>query len=163
MATTGGEFTLINSNDFHGRYLVIFFYPQDFTLICPTELIAFSEHVAQFYNNDCDLIGVSVDTKYSHAAWKTLPRSQGGISGLKIPLIADNQKQLAQKFGCYLPDQGITLRATYIIDSKNVLRSSVVNDLQVVNHQISLSIRFVGQNFSRTFFFEIREDLCLKS
>ena len=137
-----GDFTVIKSTDFKNRYLLVFFYPQDFTSVCPTELLAFSSSASHFLNNDCDIVAVSVDTKYSHAAWKNIPRSEGGISGINIPLIADNTKQLARIFGVYLPEQGITLRGSFIIDTKNILRSSIINDTQV-GRSVSETLRLI--------------------
>jgi alkyl hydroperoxide reductase subunit AhpC len=109
---------------------VLFFYPLDFTFVCPTEIIEFSERSAEFRELGAEVVGVSVDSKFSHLAWINTPRKKGGLGEMKIPLISDIKKELARDFGVLL-DDGIAARGTFIIDPKGIVRQYTVNDLSV--------------------------------
>lgn len=108
-------------------YLVIFFYPLDWTFVCPTEIISFSDRVDEFKKLNCALVGVSVDSVYSHLAWTKTPRNKGGIGEMKIPLIGDITKQISRDYGV-LMDEGIALRGLFIIDDKGIIRHITMND-----------------------------------
>ncbi|KAG7087272.1 hypothetical protein E1B28_013251 [Marasmius oreades] len=118
--------------DYLGRWVVLFFYPMDFTFVCPTEILAFNDALEQFNKLDTVVIGVSTDSKYSHFAWASQPRKEGGLGPkLKLPLIADRNMSISRAYGVLLEDEGIALRGLFIIDPKGILRQITVNDLPV--------------------------------
>jgi alkyl hydroperoxide reductase subunit AhpC len=123
-----GSFKEISLSDYKGQYTVLFFYPLDFTFVCPTEIIAFSERVKEFEALGVQLIGVSIDSHFSHLAWRNTPRSQGGIGQIDYPLVADLNKDIARDYDVLLPG-GIALRGLFLIDKDGVVRHQVVNDL----------------------------------
>jgi len=127
----GGEFKQIKLSDYKGKYVVFFFYPLDFTFVCPTEIIAFSDRVAEFKALDCEVIACSVDSHFSHLAWTELPRKKGGLGEMKIPIVADLSKNISKDYGILLENPGISLRGLFIIDDKGILRQITVNDLPV--------------------------------
>ena len=110
------------------RYVVLFFYPLDFTFVCPTELHEFQARLRQFDELNCQVIGGSTDSWFSHLAWLNTPRKVGGIEGVTYPLIADFNKTVAQDYGILLPG-GMALRGTFIIDKEGIVQSQVVNNL----------------------------------
>lgn len=126
-----GEFIDLKLSDYKGKYVVLFFYPLDFTFVCPTEIIAFSDRVEEFRAINCEVIACSVDSQYSHLAWTNLPRKKGGLGQMKIPLLSDLTKQVSSDYGVLLEDQGVSLRGLFIIDDKGILRQITVNDLPV--------------------------------
>jgi len=128
---TNGDFQTIKLSDYKDKYLVLFFYPLDFTFVCPTEIIAFSDRVDEFKAIGCEVIACSVDSEYSHLAWTERSRKQGGLGTMKIPLLSDMKKQISKDYGCYLEDEGHSLRGLFIIDNKGILRQITVNDLPV--------------------------------
>jgi len=126
-----GQFKKTTLNDFKGKYLTLFFYPLDFTFVCPTEIIEFSEKASAFEKLNCGLLGCSVDSQYSHQEWVNKPREQGGLGGLNYPLLADMTKKISHDYGVLIENAGISLRGTFIIDGHGVLRHSSINDLPV--------------------------------
>jgi len=114
--------------DYRGKYVLLFFYPLDFTFVCPTEIIAFSDRGAEFQKLGVQILGVSVDSKFSHLAWRNTPRNNGGLGDISYPLIADLKKDIARDYDVLLPD-GVALRGLFLIDPKGVVRHQVVNDL----------------------------------
>ncbi len=129
-AVINGEFKQVSLADYKGKYLVLFFYPLDFTFVCPTEIIAFSDRLNDFKAIGTEVVAVSVDSKYSHLAWLNTPRSQGGIEGVKYPLVADLNKNIARDYGVLL-EGGVALRGLFVIDPHGTIRSMVVNDLPI--------------------------------
>lgn len=123
--TFNDKFTL---SGYLGKYVLLFFYPLDFTFVCPTEIIAFSDRVKEFEKLGVQIIGVSVDSHFSHLAWRNQPRSQGGIGDIAYPLVADLNKQVARDYDVLL-DGGVALRGLFLIDCNGVVRHQVVNDL----------------------------------
>lgn len=119
------EFKLSN---FRGKYVLLFFYPLDFTFVCPSEIIAFHKAVDQFKEKNCEVVGVSVDSHFTHLAWKNTPVNEGGIGDIQFPLVADLDKSISKNYGVLL-DAGIALRGLYLIDKDGVVRHQVVNDL----------------------------------
>jgi peroxiredoxin (alkyl hydroperoxide reductase subunit C) len=117
--------------DYHRKWLVLVFYPLDFTFVCPTELRAFSERYQDFEGEGADVLGVSVDSVYTHRAWIKTPRERGGLGDLRFPLASDITHQVSKDYGVYLPEVGHTLRATFLIDPKSILRMSVIHDPDV--------------------------------
>ncbi|XP_068677081.1 peroxiredoxin-1-like isoform X1 [Montipora capricornis] len=128
---TFGEFIDIKLSDYQGKYLVLFFYPLDFTFVCPTEILDFSNKAEEFRAINCELIACSVDSQYSHLAWTNVPAKKGGLGQIKIPLLSDITKQISKDYGVLLEDQGVALRGLFIIDDKGILRQITVNDLPV--------------------------------
>jgi len=123
-----GSFKQIKLEDYRGKYVLLFFYPLDFTFVCPTEIIAFSDRGAEFQKLGVQILGVSVDSKFSHLAWRNTPRKDGGIGNVSYPLIADLKKDIARDYDVLLPD-GVALRGLFLIDPEGIVRHQVVNDL----------------------------------
>lgn len=130
-AVMDGAFKEVKLCDYKGKYLVLFFYPLDFTFVCPTEIIAFSERAEDFRKLGCEVLGVSVDSQFTHLAWINTPRKEGGLGPLNIPLLADVTRNLSEDYGVLKKDEGIAYRGLFIIDGKGVLRQITVNDLPV--------------------------------
>jgi peroxiredoxin (alkyl hydroperoxide reductase subunit C) len=115
-------------SDFRGKYVILFFYPLNFTFVCPSEILAFNMAVEEFENNNCQLIGVSVDSHFSHLAWKKTRVTEGGIGDIKYPLVADLDKSISRNYGVLL-DAGVALRGLFLIDREGIVRHQVINDL----------------------------------
>ncbi len=115
-------------SDYRGKYVILFFYPLDFTFVCPSEILAFDKALPAFKAKNCEIIGVSIDSQFSHWAWKNTPVQQGGIGNIQFPLVADLDKSISRQYGVLL-DAGIALRGTFLIDPEGVVRHAVVNDL----------------------------------
>jgi alkyl hydroperoxide reductase subunit AhpC len=126
-----GEFKELALSDFQGRWLVLFFYPLDFTFVCPTELIAFSDRAGEFQKLGAELVAASVDSVYSHLAWWNTPRDKGGIGELDIPIIADVKKDLARDYGVLIESEGVALRGLFVIDPEGIVRHVTINDLPI--------------------------------
>lgn len=118
-------------NDFLGKYVVFFFYPLDFTFVCPTELHAFQEHLGDFKERGAEVVGCSIDSEFSHMAWLKTPKEKGGIEGVTYPLVSDLNKSISRKFNVLKEDEGIAYRGLYLIDKQGVVRHLVVNDLSL--------------------------------
>ena len=129
-AVLDGDFIDLCLSDYAGKWLVLFFYPLDFTFVCPTEILAFSDRIDEFHEHGAEVVGVSVDSKFTHLAWTQVPRQQGGVSGVRIPLIADLSKQLCGRYGV-LGDAGVALRGLFLIDPKGIVQHATVNNLSV--------------------------------
>ncbi|RHZ15476.1 hypothetical protein DYB37_011391 [Aphanomyces astaci] len=133
-AVVNGEFEDISLSDFLGKYVVLFFYPLDFTFVCPTEIIAFSDRVAEFEKLNTVVLAASCDSKFSHLAWINHPRNDGGLGPMNIPVISDITKKIARDYGVLIEDgddAGVPFRGLFIIDPKGTLRQITVNDLPV--------------------------------
>jgi peroxiredoxin 1 len=129
-----GRFQEIKLSDFKGKYLVLFFYPLDFTFVCPTEICNFSDAYEKFKSIDCELIGCSTDSKFSHREWALKPRKQGGLEPCNLPLLSDKSQDISKDYGVLIDsgsDKGVAFRGTFIIDDKGILRHSSINDLPV--------------------------------
>jgi peroxiredoxin (alkyl hydroperoxide reductase subunit C) len=129
-AVQGGDFRTIQLSDYRGKWLILFFYPLDFTFVCPTEICAISDRAAIFRELGAEIVGVSIDSKFSHYAWMQQPRNQGGIEGLKYPLLSDINKQMSRDYGV-LSDEGVALRGLFLIDPDGVLQHATINNLAV--------------------------------
>lgn len=116
-------------SDFKGRYVVLFFYPLDFTFVCPTELHAFEDKMEDFRARGVDVIAVSTDSWFSHAAWLNTPKTKGGIQGVTYPLVADFTKQISRDYGVLLEDLGVALRGLFLIDEEGIVQHQVINNL----------------------------------
>ncbi len=124
------EFKSITLSQYRGKYVILFFYPLDFTFVCPTEIIAFSDRIKEFHDRGAEVIGVSIDSQFSHLAWIQTPRAAGGLGGLAYPLVADLDKKISTAYGVLL-EAGIALRGTFVIDQKGVVRTITVHDLPI--------------------------------
>jgi peroxiredoxin (alkyl hydroperoxide reductase subunit C) len=116
-------------SDFLGKYVVFFFYPLDFTFVCPTELHAFQDRLEEFEKRGAQLIGCSVDSCFSHQAWLNTPRGKGGIEGISYPIISDLNKSIAKHFEVLNEEEGIAYRGLFLMDKEGVVRHQLVNDL----------------------------------
>ena len=128
-AVIGNDFKKISLNDFKGKYVCLFFYPLDFTFVCPTELHAFSDKIEEFKKRNCEVIACSVDSKFSHLAWLKTPRNKGGIEGVKYPIIADMHKTIARSYGTLFEDEGIAFRGLFLINAEGVVEHVTINNL----------------------------------
>ncbi|KAJ0400205.1 hypothetical protein P43SY_009522 [Pythium insidiosum] len=130
-AVVDGEITSLSLDDYAGQYVVLFFYPKDFTYVCPTEITAFNDRADEFAALNAQLIAVSTDSAESHLAWTKIPRSKGGLGAMQIPLVADLTKSIAANYGVLIEDEGIALRGLFVIDRDRVLQQMTVNNLPV--------------------------------
>jgi len=121
----------VELNDYKGRWVVLLFYPLDFTFVCPTELTSFSDRYEDFEGIGAAVIGVSTDSVHSHRAWLKTPRDKGGVEGLRYPLASDITKSVARDYGVLIEDKGVALRGLFVIDPEGVLRYAVIHDLNV--------------------------------
>jgi len=115
-------------SDLRGKYVVLYFYPLDFTFVCPSEIIAFDHRLSEFKDRGVEVVGVSVDSHFTHLAWKNTPVNQGGIGNIQYPLVADLSKQIATDYDVLL-DAGIALRGSFLINKEGIVCHQVVNDL----------------------------------
>lgn len=115
--------------DLLGKYVVFFFYPLDFTFVCPTELHAFQEKLPEFEKRGAALVGCSVDSWFSHAAWLNIPRNKGGIAGVEYPIVSDLTKQIASSYQVLKEEDGIAYRGLFLIDKQGIIRHQLINDL----------------------------------
>jgi alkyl hydroperoxide reductase subunit AhpC len=128
-AVINGQFGNVTLSDFWGKkYVVLFFYPLDFTFVCPTEIIAFSDRAGEFEKRGAQVLGCSTDSKFSHLAWINTPRNSGGLGELKYPLVSDLTKKISADYGVLL-EGGVALRGTFIMDKAGVIRHITINDL----------------------------------
>ncbi len=116
-------------SEFKGKYVVLFFYPLDFTFVCPTELIAFSKRIKEFDDRDVQVIGCSIDSQFTHAAWRNTPVDEGGIGQVTYPLVADVKHEICQAYDVEFGEAGVAFRGSFLIDQEGVVRHQVVNDL----------------------------------
>lgn len=124
------EFKTVKLSDYKGsKYVVLFFYPLDFTFVCPTEITAFSDKYNEFKAVDTEVLGVSVDSEFSHLAWIQTARNQGGVGDLNYPLVADLKKEISTAYNVLDPDAGVALRGLFIIDKEGVIQHSTINNL----------------------------------
>jgi alkyl hydroperoxide reductase subunit AhpC len=129
-AVVGKDFKEISLKDYKGKWLCLFFYPLDFTFVCPTEITAFSDRMNDFKTHNCEVLGVSVDSQFSHLAWINTPRNKGGLGDLAYPLLADLNKDVSRAYGVLL-DGGIALRGLFLINPEGKIAYQVVHDLGV--------------------------------
>lgn len=122
------EFSL---ESLQGKYVVLLFYPLDFTFVCPTELHAFQEKIGEFAARDAQVVACSVDSAFSHLAWLNTPREMGGIQGVTYPLVSDFNKSISRDFQVLSEDEGVAYRGLFIIDCEGIIRHQLVNDLPI--------------------------------
>jgi len=131
MAVIDGEFKQIHLDDYKGKYVLFFFYPLDFTFVCPTELIAFSDAAHKFRDIDCEVIACSTDSHFAHLAWINTPRKEGGLGKMNMTMLSDKTMTIARDYGVLNRSTGIPYRGTFIMDGKQILRHISINDLPV--------------------------------
>ncbi len=128
-------------SDLRGKYVLLFFYPLDFTFVCPSEIIAFDKAVDKFKEKNCEIVGVSIDSHFSHLAWKNTAINDGGIGNIQFPLVADLDKSISDDYGVLL-DMGIALRGLYLLDKEGVIRHQLINDLPL-GRSVSEALRML--------------------
>lgn len=128
-----GNGEIVNNFNFkkhvNGKAAVLFFYPLDFTFVCPSELIAFDHRYEEFKKRGVEVVGVSIDSEFTHNAWRNTPTENGGIGAVKYALAADVKHEIAKSYGIEHPEEGVALRASFLIDKNGVVRHQIVNDL----------------------------------
>lgn len=149
-----GSFAKLSLSQFKGKYVLLFFYPLDFTFVCPTEIIAFSERAKEFNDLGVEVIGVSVDSHFSHLAWRNIPRDQGGIGPIQYSLVADLDKQISRNYDVLVGD-AVALRGLFLIDKDGIVRHQVVNDLPL-GRSVDEALRMV----QALQFFEKNGEVC---
>jgi len=154
-AVVDGQFKEISLSDYAGKYVILFFYPLDFTFVCPTEIIAFSDRAAEFRKINCEVVACSTDSHFSHLAWINTPRKEGGLGKMSIPVLADKSTRVSRDYGVYREDDGVTFRGLFIIDDKGVLRQITINDLPV-GRSVDETLRLV-QAFQYT---DVHGEVC---
>lgn len=137
-----------------GKYVVLFFYPLDFTFVCPSEILAFDAAIAEFRAREAEIVGVSVDSQFTHLAWKKTPVEKGGIGMIRFPLVADLTKSIAESYGV-LTQEGVALRGLFLIDRQGITRHALVNDMP-----LGRSIAEVIRMLDALQFFEKRGEVC---
>ena len=128
-----GNGEIVNNFNFkkhvNGKAAVLFFYPLDFTFVCPSELIAFDHRYEEFKKRGVEVVGVSIDSEFTHNAWRNTPTENGAIGAVKYALAADVKHEIAKAYGIEHPEEGVALRASFLIDKNGVVRHQIVNDL----------------------------------
>lgn len=130
-AVVKGEFKECKLSQFRGKYVVLFFYPLDFTFVCPTEIVAFSDMIDDFRQRNCDIVGCSTDSEFAHLAWINQSRMSGGLGGINYPLLADTNHYISEAYGVLKVDEGVAFRGLFIIDDKSIIRQITINDMPI--------------------------------
>ncbi|EGG19483.1 peroxiredoxin [Cavenderia fasciculata] len=141
-AVVNGEFKTVSLDDFKGKYVYLFFYPLDFTFVCPTEIISFSERAEEFKKIGCEIIACSVDSQFSHLAWVNTPRKQGGLGGINFPIVSDLTHQIAKDYGVFIEEDGHTIRGSFIIGADGLVKQITLND-NPVGRSVDEALRLV--------------------
>ena len=135
-------FAPLTLSSYRGKYVVLFFYPLDFTFVCPSEILAFSKRLGEFKAKNCEVIGVSVDSKFTHLAWKNTAVENGGIGNIQYPLVSDLKKEISGQYGVLFENAGVAFRGLFLIDTKGVIRHMLINDLPL-GRNVSEVLRMV--------------------
>ncbi|MCB9492822.1 MAG: peroxiredoxin [Epsilonproteobacteria bacterium] len=128
-AAVENQIKTVSLQDFHNKHKLLFFYPLDFTFVCPTELHALNDNLDEFKKRGIQLLGASVDSVYSHLSWLRTPKSMGGIQGIAYPLLSDLTKNIAREYGVLNEEQGVALRGVFLIDKNNIIQHASINNL----------------------------------
>lgn len=148
-AVLGTDFTTVTLSKYRGKWVVLYFYPLDFTFVCPTEITAFEDHLEEFKKLNTEVIGVSTDSKFSHLGWVNTPRNEGGLGKLRYPLVADFTKKIASDYGVLL-EGGMALRALFIIDPDGKVAYQTVHDLNIGRNTREVLRVLQALQFSKT-------------
>lgn len=148
------SFQKLSLSSYRGKYVIVFFYPLDFTFVCPSEILAFNRQLNNFKAKNCEVLGISVDSIYTHLAWKKTPVDQGGIGSVQFPLISDITKSISTDYGVLFED-GVSLRGLFLIDREGVVRHQLINDLPL-GRNVDEALRVVDA----LQFFEEHGDVC---
>ncbi|MDF2578129.1 MAG: ahpC [Chlamydiales bacterium] len=154
-AIVKGQISPFSLSQYKGRYVIFFFYPLDFTFVCPTELHAFQEQLAEFEKRQAAVVGCSVDSPFSHLAWLNTPKSKGGIQGVSYPLVADLNKTIARDYGVLKEDEGVAYRGLFLMDKEGIVRHLVINDLPL-GRSVDEALRMLDA----LIFFEKNGEVC---
>lgn len=141
--------------DYTGKYVLFFFYPLDFTFVCPTELHAFQAKLSEFTQRNCEVVGCSIDSVYSHHAWLNTPKTKGGIEGVQYPLVSDINKTIARDYGVLAEEEGVAFRGLFLIDKEGYIRHQLINDLPL-GRSVDEAIRLLDA----LQFFEANGEVC---
>jgi peroxiredoxin (alkyl hydroperoxide reductase subunit C) len=136
-----GSFKEIKLSDYKGKYVILFFYPLDFTFVCPTEIIAFSNSMGEFKKRNTEVLGVSIDSHFSHLAWRNTDRKNGGLGDIAYPLVADVNKKITYDYGV-MHEAGIAFRGLFLIDKEGVVQHQLINNLPL-GRNIDEALRMV--------------------
>ena len=136
-----GSFKEIKLSDYKGKYVILFFYPLDFTFVCPTEIIAFSTKMDEFKKRNTEVLGVSIDSHFSHLAWRNTDRKQGGLGDIQYPLVADVNKKITYDYGV-MHEAGIAFRGLFLIDKDGIVQHQLINNLPL-GRNIDEALRMV--------------------
>lgn len=128
-AVVDQNFKIVKLSDYRGRYVVLFFYPLNFTFVCPTEIAAFSDRYDEFKELNTEVLAISVDSEFAHLAWIQTDRKEGGVGDLNYPLVSDLKKEISAAYNVLDPEAGVALRGLFIIDREGVVQYSTVNNL----------------------------------
>ncbi len=123
------EFQTKKLSSYRGKYVVLFFYPLDFTFVCPTEVIAFSDRYEEFAKINTEILAISVDSEFSHLAWIQTPRTEGGVGDIAYPLVSDLKKEISNAYNVLDPESGVALRGLFIIDKEGIIQHATINNL----------------------------------
>lgn len=141
-ALINGKISTLSLSDYRGTYVILLFYPLDFTFTSPTEIIAFSDAVREFQYMKTEIIAISCDSVYAHKVWSKMPREEGGIGSVDIPLVSDKNAKICMSYGVFNKDTGIPYRGTFIIDDRQHIRQCTINDL-TTGRSVSETLRLV--------------------
>jgi peroxiredoxin (alkyl hydroperoxide reductase subunit C) len=128
-AVVNQSFKVLKLSDYRGKYVVLFFYPLDFTFVCPTEIVAFSDRYDEFAEVNTEILGISVDSEFSHLAWIQSDRKEGGVGDIAYPLVSDLRKEISQAYNVLDPEAGVALRGLFIIDKEGIVQHATINNL----------------------------------
>lgn len=123
------EFQTKKLSSYRGKYVILFFYPLDFTFVCPTEIIAFSDRYEEFTKMNTEILGISVDSEFAHLAWIQTPRTEGGVGDINYPLISDIKKEICTAYNILDPEAGVSLRGLFIVDKEGIIQHATINNL----------------------------------
>ncbi len=155
MAVVDKQFKQIKLSDYRGKNVVLFFWPLDFTFVCPTEIVAFHEKCSDFAERNTALIGVSTDSQFTHLAWQNTPRAEGGLGDIAFPMVADLTHDISRNYGVLIEDKGIAFRGLFLVDKDGILRHMLVNDLPL-GRDVDEALRMVDA----LTFFEKNGEVC---
>lgn len=130
-AVIDGQIQKVSLSNFDGKYKLLFFYPLDFTFVCPTEILALQDSLGKFKKLNTQIIAVSVDSAFSHKAWLATPRAKGGIEGVTYPILSDIKKTISTDYGVLIEEEGVALRGVFLLDKDNVVQSLTINNLSL--------------------------------